>query len=800
MSKIIMNKKNNDTPMIKQYLSLKLHYPNMFLFYRLGDFYELFFDDAKRISLMLDITLTKRGYSSQKEIPMAGIPYTSLNRYLSKLLKIGESAVICEQTHIIDKRTGLIERKISRVVTPGTVIDEEFLSETKNNLLGSVYYSKKRFGYATLDLCSGNFYISEYDTFESFISELQRTDPEELLIQEDFLYMNFFEKRKGIRLCKLNDFNIDSAYQQLKCHFKTKNLKSFGVYQNNLAISAAGCLLKYLKFIQYSLLPHVKSIKVRYDCNHIFMNSATRKNLEIINNISGKKEHTLLSILDNTATPMGGRLLRKWLSAPIKDIKIINKRHNIIKSLKTVYMSLSLLLKGIGDLERIISRIACRSASPKDFVSMRSALLQFSKIIFVLNSTKSKTLELISCKIKEYNSILILLRRSLKVCPSKTIKEGNVISENYNKDLDKWRKIANNASEYLQYFEVSERKRLHITSLKVNNNRVLGYYVQISKKDIKLAPNNYKKIQTLKHCVRYSTLELLDYENNVNNAKDKVLEIENYLYNELFDFIIPYIDSLKISVNTISELDVLNNLTERACVLNYVCPVISDEYGILLTDSRHPVVENLLKTPFVKNSINLSKSSNMLIITGPNMGGKSTYMRQIALIVIMAYIGSFVPAKYARIGLCDKIFTRIGSADNLAYGESTFMMEMIEMSSILRNSTSNSLVLIDELGRGTSMHDGLSLAWACIEYLAGKINAMTLFSTHYFELTKLKNYYSNIRNMYFDVLEHNNEIVFTYVIKNGFINKSYGLVVAALAKLPKCILLSAKKKLKEFYP
>lgn len=790
-----MNKNNilNHTPMIQQYLSLKSKYPDIFLFYRLGDFYELFFDDAKKISCLLNITLTKRGYSLGKKVPMAGIPYLSLNYYLSKLIKIGKSAVICEQTDILNKESGLIERKISRVVTPGTTIDECFLDNFKNNLLSAIYYSKKQFGYSVLDLCSGDFYVSVHNTFEDLLSELKCTDPEELLIPENFLYVNYFKNRKGVKLCSSHYFEVNSSYRQLNLQFGTINLKSFGIENNNLVISVAGCLLKYLKSIRYFSLPHIKLIQMRHNHDYVFMNTATQRNLEIIKNISGGYDNTLFSVLNHTSTAMGSRMLKKWLSFPVRNINLIHDRQNKIKFLRTIYMILSPILKKVGDLERIVSRIALRLASPKDFLSMRISLSQFSKIVTVLKNFKLDNFKILS--LKEFKIIQELLFRAIKSSPSLTIKEGNVISDNYNDNLDKWRTIEKSAEKYLQEFESKEKKLLGIKSLKINKNKVLGYYLQISKKYTKSIPKKYNKIQTLKYYVRYSHPELIEYENNFIRAKEKSLEIEKFLYDQLFDLIIPHLDILRKSILVISKLDVLNNLAERSCVLNYVCPKISSEYTLSIIGGRHPVIETLLLTPFISNSINLSKKSNMLIITGPNMGGKSTYMRQIALIVIMTHIGSFVPASYACIKIFDKIFTRIGASDNLASGESTFMLEMSETASILNNATSHSLVLIDELGRGTSMHDGLSLAWACIEYLAQKINSMTLFSTHYFELTKLEHHFFNIKNVYFDVVEYEDKVSFMYTLKFGSINKSYGLFVAKLAKIPSCVLLSAKKKL-----
>ncbi|XBC41120.1 MAG: DNA mismatch repair protein MutS [Buchnera aphidicola (Nurudea yanoniella)] len=796
----VMDKKKvflNHTPMIKQYFSIKSNYLEMFLFYRMGDFYELFYDDAKRISDLLNITLTKRGYSSELEIPMAGIPVNSLNYYLKKLVDLGESIAICEQIGVKNKTTGLIDRAVVKVVTPGTAVDDFLLEENEDTLLGSIYYKNEKFGYSTLNLCSGEFYISEHYGIENLSLELQKTDPKELLIPENFLKYSFVMERQGVRYRPLCEFDFKSAYQQLNDQLNSKCLLDINVKTFDLSIRAAGCLLKYAKLIQFSSLPHIKSIHVRHDSNYIFINSDTRKHLEIFENLSGKKEYTLFSILNNTSTPMGSRLLKKWLNYPIKDISTIRDRHIKINSLQNIYFFLKPLLKKLGDLERIISRIALRIASPKDLVLMRVALKQFSKIKHVLNSTKLVCLKKISQSIQKFDSIKKLLKNSIKEFPSNTIQEGNVIKDNYDNELDKWRTIKNNALNCLTLIEEKEKNNLKIKSLKIGYNKIIGFYIQISKRYFHLVPKNYILKQKLKNCERYSTKKLIEYECNLANATTKVLEIEKYLYEGIFNFIFPYLKILQDNIFILSNLDVLNNLSERACVLNYICPTMTNRCEIFLKNSRHPVIETILKTPFIPNSIDLSKENNVLIITGPNMGGKSTYMRQIALIIIMAWIGSFVPAEYARIGIFDKIFTRIGASDNLTQGQSTFMIEMLEMSNILRYANKNSLVLIDELGRGTSVHDGISLAWACMIFLIQEIQSITLFSTHYFEMTSLKDMFKNVKNVYFDAVEHDEKVSFMYSVKNGSHYKSYGLVIAALAQFPELVLSTAKKKFKE---
>ncbi|ANF17146.1 DNA mismatch repair protein MutS [Buchnera aphidicola (Schlechtendalia chinensis)] len=795
-----MNKKNmilDHTPMIKQYLSIKSNYCDIFLLYRMGDFYELFYEDAIRISKLLNLTLTKRGYSLGSEVPMAGIPVSSLNYYLKKIIDLRESVAICEQNGIKKSSSGLIDRKVVKVITPGTAVEDFLLEEDKDNLLGSIYYKNKKFGYAILNLCSGSFCISEHLSCESFISEIHRTNPEELLVPENFSNSTVILNRKGIRYKSLREFDFKYACKQLEIQFGFESILNLKEKNLDLAIRASGCLLSYAKSIQCFYLPHIKSISVRCDNDYIYMSDVTRKHLEIFLNVSGKKEHTLLSILDHTSTSMGSRLLKQWLSSPIKDTSVIKNRHAVIKALKTVFFLLKPLLKKIGDLERIISRIYLKTACPRDLILMRVALNQFSKINFILNNTNCSCLKDISYSIKEFNSIKELLERSIKDFPSSTIQEGNVIEDRYNSELDNWRSIKEGTCNYIKSFEIKERNDLNISSLKIRYNKIIGYYIQISKRHFGLVPDHYILRQTLKNFKRYSTQKLIEYEYNIINAREKVLEIEKKLYNEIFDFIFPHLESLQKSSFSLSKLDVLNNLSERACTLNYVCPIIHNKYGILLSNGRHPVVETILRTPFIPNSVHLSKEQNTLIITGPNMGGKSTYMRQIALIVIMAWIGSFVPASYAKIGYFDKIFTRIGSADNVANGKSTFMTEMVEMSYILRNANKYSLILIDEIGRGTSINDGLSLAWACMEFFVKKIKSMTLLSTHYFALTDFKNNFSNVKNVYFDALEYNKKVSFMYSLKEGSYRKSYGLAVAELADFPSSVIEMAKKKFQE---
>ncbi|QCI19983.1 MAG: DNA mismatch repair protein MutS [Buchnera aphidicola (Brevicoryne brassicae)] len=788
---------NNHTPMIKQYLSLKSEYPNMLLFYQMGDFYELFYEDAKRISELLKITLTKKGYSNKKIIPMAGIPCHTANHYLSKLVKLGESVVICDQFKDNLSKNKLIDRKVVRVITPGTVTDEVFLEDNEDNFISCIWKEKNLFAYAILDISLGFFGVSQHLDSISLLSEIERTNPKEILYPENFSDLFLITNRSCIRKRPLLEFDLETSYKLLNLQFKTHSLNGFGIEKDNFIIRPAGCLLQYVKLMHMSTLPHIRQLKNNYVENNIFMNVSTRKNLEITQNVLGETKNTLFSILNKTMTSMGSRMLHRWLNSPSKNFNLVKNRHESVKILRFFYKELQPILQQVNDLERIYSRLALRTALPHDFIRMRSTLKILPSLHFILKKIKLKHIKSIDVSIGVFEEILVLLDKAINVNPSKSIRDGDVIAESYNVQLDILRAIKNNSKAYIKNFEQEQKNQFMIESLKIKYNNIIGYYVQVHKRHIHLVPKHYNRIQTLKNTERYSIPLLKEYEKKVVNAEVQSLFLEKKLYIEIFDLIEPFLMDLQKSALALSELDVLVNLAERSISLNYTCPIMTKKYGISLLESRHPVVECFLKTPFIKNSVVLSKKQKMLVITGPNMGGKSTYMRQIALIVIMAWTGSFVPAKYALIGSIDKIFTRIGAADDLSNGYSTFMMEMTEISNILHNSTPNSLVLIDELGRGTSTNEGLALAWSCSKYLISQNKSMTLLSTHFFELTKLALSQKFIKNFHFTAVESNCHIAFLYQIKNGISKKSYGISVASLSGLPDIVIKHAKEKLKE---
>ncbi|ELY2744346.1 DNA mismatch repair protein MutS [Cronobacter sakazakii] len=785
------------TPMMQQYLKLKAQHPDILLFYRMGDFYELFYDDAKRASQLLDISLTKRGASAGEPIPMAGVPYHAVENYLAKLVNLGESVAICEQIGDPATSKGPVERKVVRIVTPGTISDEALLQERQDNLLAAIWQDSKGFGYATLDISSGRFRVSEPQDRETMAAELQRTNPAELLYAEDFAEMSLIEGRRGLRRRPLWEFELDTARQQLNLQFGTRDLVGFGVENAPRGLCAAGCLLQYVKDTQRTSLPHIRSITMERQQDGIIMDAATRRNLEITQNLAGGVENTLASVLDCTVTPMGSRMLKRWLHMPVRDTSVLRHRQQAIAALMEYSTEIQPVLRQVGDLERILARLALRTARPRDLARMRHAFQQLPTLNTLLAEIDAEYVQTLREQMGDFAELRDLLERAIIEAPPVLVRDGGVIAPGYHEELDEWRALADGATDYLDRLEIREREKLGIDTLKVGFNAVHGYFIQVSRGQSHMVPIHYVRRQTLKNAERYIIPELKEYEDKVLTSKGKALALEKQLYDELFDLLLPHLAELQKSAAALAELDVLTNLAERADTLNYHCPTLTDKPGIRLVEGRHPVVERVLNEPFIANPLSLSPQRRMLIITGPNMGGKSTYMRQTALIVLMAYIGSFVPAEQAEIGPIDRIFTRVGAADDLASGRSTFMVEMTETANILHNATEHSLVLMDEIGRGTSTYDGLSLAWACAESLANRIKALTLFATHYFELTQLPEKMEGVANVHLDAIEHGDTIAFMHSVQDGAASKSYGLAVAALAGVPKEVIKRARQKLRE---
>ncbi|MGL4826273.1 MAG: DNA mismatch repair protein MutS [Vibrionaceae bacterium] len=787
------------TPMMQQYLKIKAQHPEQLLFYRMGDFYELFFDDAKKAAKLLDISLTKRGSSAGEPIPMAGVPFHAVENYLARLVQLGESVAICEQVGDPATSKGPVERQVMRIITPGTVTDEALLSERSDNLLAAIFYHAQQFGYATLDLTSGRFLLSEHTTLEQIQAELQRTRPTELLFPENFAYPALLEPFRGSRRRPIWEFDLDTARKLLTEQFATKDLVGFGVENCHVGLAAAGALLYYAKETQRAPMPHIRAL-LKESCEHnVVLDSATRKNLELTQNLSGGIENTLISVLDTTITPMGSRLLKRWLHQPIRDVAKLTLRQAMIGALKSsaTFESLTALLRPVGDMERILARVALKSARPRDLVRLRDALAVLPDVHAKLGALPSFAFAQLSAACQPLPLLHDLLQRALIDSPPAVIRDGGVIAQGYDKELDEWRDLADGASRFLQELEQREKKLHKIESLKVGYNAVHGFFIQVSRGQSHLVPIHYVRRQTLKNAERYIIPELKVHEDKVLRSQSTALALEKKLWDELLDKILLELAPLQKAAEALSQLDVLSALAERADTLNYCCPTFVAETQICIEEGRHPVVEQMQSGPFIANSCHLSPSRQMLMITGPNMGGKSTYMRQTALITLLAHIGAFVPARSVTLGTVDRIFTRIGASDDLASGRSTFMVEMTETANILHNASANSLVLMDEIGRGTSTYDGLSLAWASARHLACERKAMTLFATHYFELTELAEQIAGVVNVHLDALEHNNEIAFLHQVKEGAASKSYGLAVASLAGVPQIVIEQAKAKLQQ---
>ncbi len=785
--------------MMQQYLRIKEAYPQMLVFYRMGDFYELFYGDAEKAARLLDITLTKRGQSAGKPIPMAGVPYHAAEGYLARLVKLGQSVAICEQIGDPAASKGPVERKVVRIVTPGTLTDEALLDERQENLLVAINEAPDGFGIAALDLAGGRFTLQQPADRESLRGELERLSPAEILLEEDSALPDQLKLRGGVTHRPAWHFDRDSAERQLTRQFGTRDLGGFGCQDQPLAIGAAGCLLQYVEETQFTALPHIRSLRVERREDQIIIDAATRRNLELVHSMSEQPQHTLAGIMDRTATAMGSRMLRRWISQPLRDRAAVAERHVAIEELLQGqgYQALQEILQGIGDIERILSRVALKSARPRDLATLRDALGMLPELQPLLAAVDTPLTRQLGGEIGEHPELHALLIRAIIPQPPMLIRDGGVLAEGYDTELDELRGLSQNADQFLLDLESRERERTGIANLKVSYNRVHGYYIEISRSQSDKAPQDYIRRQTLKGAERFITPELKKFEDQVLSARERALAREKLLYDRLLEQLGESLSPLQRCSEGLATLDVLCNLSERALNLNLVRPQLVEEPGIQITDGRHPVVEAVSREPFVANGVTLDEQQRMLIVTGPNMGGKSTFMRQIALITLLAYAGGFVPAVSARLGPVDRIFSRIGASDDLAGGRSTFMVEMEETANILHNASDQSLVLMDEIGRGTSTFDGLSLAWSCAVELATRLRAFTLFATHYFELTTLPEEYPGISNLHLDAVEHGDSIVFLHAVRPGPANQSYGLQVATLAGVPKPVILRARERLRE---
>ena len=785
------------TPMMRQFLAIKEAHPDELLFYRMGDFYELFYRDAEIAAPVLDITLTSRGKSAGEAIPMAGVPFHAAESYLAKLVRAGFSVAIAEQIGDPNESKGPVERKVVRVVTPGTLTDESLLDARGDALIVSVVRRQLSSGIAWMDLSSGRFLVTEVEGDEALRAELQRLSPVELLLPEDASIPTLAD-HVAVRRLATWQFDEDSARTQLNQHFQTRDLSGFGCDDLSLAIAAAGCLLDYVKHTQRNELPHLTSIRHERQSDSVILDAATRRNLEIDLNLHGGEDNTLFSVYNSTVTAMGTRHLRRWLHRPVRVRSVLEDRLDAVSCLAKNYAfeTTRQALKPISDLERILARVALRSSRPRDLTRLRDSLWALPALI-AATPQDTNLLQTLHSDVGQYPELCELLSRALVESPPVVIRDGGVLAEGYDEELDELRGISENAGEYLVDIERREREATGLSTLKVGYNRVHGYYIEISRQQSDQAPDTYQRRQTLKNAERFITPELKQFEDKALSSRSRALAREKFLYEALVERIAEDLLPLQTTSRAICDLDVLASFAERADALSLSRPSFSDEAQLDISNGRHPVVEQVSHKPFIANNTLLNEQRRMLLITGPNMGGKSTYMRQNALIVLLAHCGAFVPADSVALSLVDRIFTRIGSSDDLASGLSTFMVEMTETANILHNATEKSLVLMDEVGRGTSTFDGLSIAWASAVALAERVRALTFFATHYFELTTLPDDHASMANVHLDATEHEDHVVFMHHIQEGPANRSFGLEVAKLAGVPAGVLLHARQKLGE---
>ena len=788
----------NQTPMMRQYLTIKAQNPDMLLFFRMGDFYELFFEDAEKAARLLGITLTHRGKSNGEPIKMAGVPYHAAEQYLAKLAKLGEAVAICEQVGEVIKggaNKAPVERAVTRILTPGTLTDAALLDETRDNALLCICVADGLVGLARLNLTSGEFVLSEV-AIGQLAQEIERINPAEIVCAEGLNNAAITQHKAPKNYITSWQFDYETANNVLTRQLDTKDLNGFGCTELGVAVSAAGALLEYVKHTQRTALPHITALSVEKTSQYIQLDAATRRNLEIDTTIRGEVSPTLYSLLNTTKTAMGARLLRHWLHHPLRDRVLLAKGHEAVAELiqKEQTADLHAVLKQIADIERITARLALRTARPRDLSALRDSLNQLPAVEAALQNSQSALLQALAKALQADSTATQVLAAAVKDEPSVLLREGSVIADGFDAELDELRALQTNHGDFLLKYEIAEKVRTGLTNLKVEFNSVHGFYIEISRAQAEKAPTEYRRRQTLKNVERFITPELKAFEDKVLSANERALAREKVLYEQVLDQLAPHITSLQANASAVASLDVLCCYAERAMSLNYVMPQFMQDSSLHIEAGRHPVVEEITQ-PFVSNEVALSPYRQLLLITGPNMGGKSTFMRQTALIVLLAYCGCYVPANVAKIGEIDRIFTRIGASDDLAGGRSTFMVEMTETANILHNATDKSLVLLDEIGRGTSTFDGLSLAWAVAKHLLEKNKSLTLFATHYFELTRIVDEFKQAANVHLDAAEYGKGIVFLHKVEEGAANQSYGIQVAQLAGIPKSVVASAKRKL-----
>jgi len=782
--------------MMQQYLRIKAEHPDMLLFYRMGDFYELFFGDAERAARLLDITLTTRGQSAGEPIKMAGVPFHACEPYLARLVKLGESVAICEQIGDPKAAKGPVERRVMRIVTPGTLTDEVLLDDKRDALILALAVQKTRLALAWLTLSSGRLAAKEIGS-DRLASELARLMPSEILLPEAFDHPGLAALKTAMVRRPAWQFDAERGERLLTEHFGVHDLSAYGIQDKPPIQAAAGLLLDYARHTQQSALPHVSGLILEQDSEYVLMDAAARRTLEISETLRGETEPTLFSELDRCVTGMGSRLLKHWLHHPLRDRNRLTRRLDAVQALieaPNIARAARRELKGMADLERIAARIALRTARPRDLAGLRDSLARLPALRDGLAGTEP--LAELGRQLAFPDPPGAQLATAIKAEPAAVIREGGVIAAGYDAELDELRGLQANCGAFLIQMEAQERERTGIGNLRVEYNRVSGFYIEVGRGQADKVPADYHRRQTLKNTERYLTPELKEFENKFLSAAERALAREKQLYDQLLDDLAPHIADLQIVAGALASLDVLAGQADLAVLRNHVRPEFSDDWGIVIEAGRHPVVEPRVDS-FIANDLNLDPSRRMLVVTGPNMGGKSTYMRQAALIVLMACCGLFVPAERALIGPVDQIFTRVGSSDDLAGGRSTFMVEMTETAQILNHASEQSLVLMDEIGRGTSTFDGVSIAWSVARHLAEKVRAYTLFATHYFELTQLAQEYRSVANVHLDAVESGGRLIFLHSVADGPASQSYGIQVAKLAGVPGAVVNAARRKLVE---
>jgi DNA mismatch repair protein MutS len=786
------------TPVMQQWLRAKAEHADKLLFFRMGDFYELFYEDAEQAARLLDITLTARGQSAGKPIAMAGIPYHAVDGYLAKLVKLGVSVAICEQIGDPALAKGPVERAVTRIVTPGTLTDANLLDDKHDSLLLALTIDRQRAGMAWLNLANGDLRLLE-TTLDALPAHFERLRPAELLLP-DALRSGVPEHRAVSQHLPDWHFDTRAAANALAEHFGTRDLAGFGVHDEDLALAAAGALYRYAQATQLQALAHVTQLTVEREGSFLRLDAATRRNLEISETLRGEAAPTLLSLLDTCATSMGSRWLRHCLHHPLTERGIPRARHEAVAALigdagNGPFAALAKALSGFADIDRITARIALKGARPRDLSSLRDSLARLDGIRSIVGAGETATrLVELAAALATPQACVSLLTQAVAPEPGALIRDGGVIAPGYNADLDELRAIQHNCGAFLIELEARERTRSGIANLKVEFNKVHGFYIEVTHANVERIPDDYRRRQTLKNAERYITPELKTFEDKALSANERALALEKQLWDELLDALAIHIPVLQRIARAIAELDGLIAFAAAAVRHDYRQPDFCDEAAIEIDGGRHPVVERQIDS-FIANDTRLSPARRMLLITGPNMGGKSTYMRQAALIVLLAHCGSFVPAARCRLGPIDAIYTRIGASDDLASGRSTFMVEMTEAAAILNGATDRSLVLMDEIGRGTSTFDGVALAFAIARHLIEKNRAWTLFSTHYFELTRLAQDYPVCANVHLDAVEHGHKIVFLHAVEEGPASQSYGVQVAALAGMPPAVVREARRRL-----